>query len=264
MIDSHCHLADEKYQSDLAEVVARAVEAGLTSALVILSADEPDELNRAADVSRAWPAVRFSAGVHPHRAAPYQNRAGDAAAATRQAVEQTAAVAVGEIGLDYHYDFAPKNVQRDVFAAQVDLAVTLNRPVVIHTRLAAADTMAVLAEAGRGRVRGVMHCFTGTMDEAQLALDAGFFISLSGIVTFPRSAELREVAKLVPADRLLVETDSPFLAPVPHRGRRNEPAWVALTTKSLADVRNVPVAELAAQVSANFDTLFGQNAVTAR
>ena len=264
MIDSHCHLADEKFQGDLTAVVGRATEAGLTAALCILSADEPNEVDRASVVRQAWPAVHFSVGVHPHRAAPYEGRPGDAAAATKQALERTVAVAVGEIGLDYHYDFAPKDVQRAVFGAQVDLAVSLNRPVVIHTRLATPDTMAVLAEAGRGLARGVMHCFTGTMDEARLALDAGFFISLSGIVTFPRSAELREVARFVPADRILVETDAPFLAPVPHRGRRNEPAWVTLTAKAVADLRNVPVGELDSQVSANFEALFGTNGATPR
>ena len=255
MIDSHCHLADEKFADDLPEVVARAQAAGLTTALCILSADEPAEIARASVVREAWPAVLFSAGVHPHRAGPYAGRAHDAADVTRRAVSAVDGVAIGEIGLDYHYDFAPKDVQRDVFAAQVQLAVELARPVVIHTREASDDTMALLREAGGGRVRGVMHCFTGTRDEARQALDLGFFVSLSGILTFPKAQELREVARFVPAERLLVETDAPFLAPVPHRGKRNEPAWVRLTLQTMAEAKQLSMDAMSAHVTANVEAL---------
>jgi TatD DNase family protein len=166
-------------------------------------------------------------------------------------------VAVGEIGLDYHYDFSPRDLQQAVFGAQVDLAVMLGLPVVIHTREATDDTHAVLREAGQGRVRGVMHCFTGTVDEARRALEIGFYISLAGIVTFPRAEALREVARFVPADRLLVETDAPFLAPVPHRGKRNEPAWVVETVGRIAGERGEAAPELAARTAANFAVLTG-------
>ena len=250
MIDSHCHLADEKFAGDLHEVVSRATDAGLTSALCILSADEPDEVARTDVVLSAWPGVRFSAGVHPHRAGGFAERPADAATAASAAIDRAGAVALGEIGLDYHYDFAPRAVQQGVFEAQVALALSRGLPVVVHTREATADTMAVLKNA-RG-VSGVMHCFTGTLDEARQALDIGFHISLSGIVTFPRAESLREVAKFVPADRLLIETDAPFLAPVPHRGQRNEPAWVVETLRSIATVRGVPTTELAATVVQNF------------
>ena len=223
--------------------------------MCILSADEPDEVARAPIVRAAWPAVLFSTGVHPHRAAPYAGRPDAAADATRQAVRAVDGVAIGEIGLDYHYDFAPREVQREVFAAQVDLAMELARPVVIHTREASADTMALLREAGPGRVRGVMHCFTGTRDEARAALDLGFFVSLSGIVTFPRAEELREVARFVPAERLLVETDAPFLAPIPHRGKRNEPAWVRLTLEAIAQAKQLSAEVMSAHVTANVEAL---------
>jgi TatD DNase family protein len=163
------------------------------------------------------------------------------------------AVAVGEIGLDYHYDFSPRAVQQAVFEAQVELAVARGLPVIIHTREATDDTMAVLQRA-RG-VTGVMHCFTGTLDEARRALDLGFHISLSGIVTFPRADALRDVARFVPEDRLLVETDAPFLAPVPHRGRRNEPAWVVETVKAVAATRRVAATDLAVTVVRNFQML---------
>lgn len=249
--DSHCHLADEAYLEDLDAVVARAQAAHVVSALCILSADDAAELARVTKVQAAWPAVRFAAAVHPHRARGYAGRAADAAAATRAALEGTGARAVGEIGLDYHYDFAPRAVQQEVFAAQVDLALELDLPVIIHTREAAEDTVAILQAAGRA-LRGVMHCFSGTRDEARRALDLGFLLSLSGILTFPRADALREVAAFVPADRLLVETDAPYLAPVPHRGRRNEPAWVQRTVQTLAETRGEPVADLAARLEETF------------
>jgi TatD DNase family protein len=255
-VDSHCHLADETFQPDLAEVVARAKSAGVTDALCILSADEPDEVTRAERVRDLWAGIRFSAAVHPHRAGAYPGRAQEAAAATRATAERIGVVALGEMGLDYHYDFAPKDVQRDVFDAQVSLAAELSLPVVIHTRDAADDTFSILSTGGRGRVQGVMHCFTGTMDEARQALDLGFYISVSGIVTFPRSGALREVAAFVPLDRLLVETDSPFLAPVPHRGKRNEPAWVMDTLTAVALTRGIDPRALGAQVLSNFHALF--------
>jgi TatD DNase family protein len=257
VIDSHCHLADEAFTPDLPDVVQRAQAAGVSAALCILSADEADELARAERVKAAWPAVMFAAAVHPHRAHAYAGRAEEAAAATRAAVDATGAVAVGEIGLDYHYDFSPRDVQREVFAAQVELAVTLDKPVVIHTREATDDTLAVLREAGGGRVRAVMHCFSGTTEEARRALELGFYISLAGILTFPKAGTLREVATFVPEDRLLIETDAPFLAPVPHRGKRNEPAWVAETLYHLAALRSQASEEMSARVAANFRAFIG-------
>ena len=255
MIDSHCHLADEAFVADLPAVVSRAREAGVQSAMCILSADEADELTRVDVVRAAWPEVHFSAAIHPHRAGVYAGRATEAVAATAIAVDASKAVAVGEIGLDYHYDFSPRDVQREVFAAQVELAVQRGLPVVIHTREATEDTVAVLREAGGHRVRGVMHCFSGSLGEARLALDLGFYISLSGILTFPKAGELRETARQIPLDRLLVETDAPFLAPVPNRGKRNEPAWVRATLETLAGVHGVPVETMAAHVASNFRTL---------
>jgi TatD DNase family protein len=263
IIDSHCHLADEKFVEDLPQVVARAREAGVGGVLCILSADEPDEVARAAVVRAAWPAVTFAVGVHPHRSGAYAGRPQDAAAATRQAATAVDAVAIGEIGLDYHYDFSPKDVQREVFVAQIGVALDLNRPVAIHARLAADDTVAVLREAGGGRLRGVMHCFSGTLAEARQALDLGFYISISGILTFPKASDLRDLAQALPADRLLIETDAPFLAPVPNRGRRNEPAWVRATLETLAQVRRVSSEEMARQIAKNFESFVGKSAAHA-
>ncbi len=255
-IDSHCHLADDAFAADLDQVVSRARAAGLAGALCILSADEADEIARAAQVVTAWEAVRFAAAVHPHRSGAYAGRIDEAAEVTRAAIDRSGAVAVGEIGLDYHYDFSPPAVQQDVFRAQMAVALERALPVVIHTRQATDDTFAMIGEAGPGRLRGVMHCFSGTVDEARRALDLGFFISLSGIVTFPKADQLRDVAAFVPDDRLLVETDAPFLAPVPHRGKRNEPAWVAETTRIVAAARGRSVEETGGLVTRNFHALF--------
>lgn len=263
LVDSHCHLADEGFASDLAAVADRAKRAGVAAALCILSADDDAERARAAEVKRVWPEVRFSAAIHPHRAGVYAGRPLEAAALTDRAVREAAAVAVGEIGLDYHYDFSPKDAQREVFAAQVELAARAGLPVVIHMREASADTMAILREAGEGRLRGVMHCFSGSAEEAHEALDLGFSISFSGILTFPKAGALRDVAKGVPADRVLVETDAPYLAPVPHRGKRNEPAWVAETLRVLAEIRGTDGAAMAAQVARNFTALFGVDVAAA-
>jgi len=251
LIDTHCHLADGAFAADLPDVVARAKAAGLDAALCILSADEPDEVGRAAGVRAAWPEVQFAAAVHPHRAGPYAGRAAEAAAIVAEAADGVTAVAVGEIGLDYHYDFAPRDVQRDVFSAQMALAQSRRLPAVIHTREAWDDTLAIL-RGFRDSVPTVLHCFTGTPEEARQGLDLGFYISLSGIVTFPRAGTLVDVARLVPDDRLLVETDAPFLAPVPHRGKRNEPAWVAETLSAVAKIRGTDRDSLAATIRRNF------------
>jgi TatD DNase family protein len=173
-----------------------------------------------------------------------------------QLVATPTARAVGEIGLDYHYDHSPRDVQQQVFRVQVELARDLGLPVVVHTREADADTIDILKAAGRGEVRGVLHCFTGTVDLARAALDLGFFVSLAGILTFPKAGELRGVARTLPLDRLLVETDSPFLAPVPYRGKRNEPAFVERVVSTVADIHQVEAVEVARCTTANFHTLF--------
>ena len=256
MIDSHCHLADEAFQGDLDGTIARAREAGLTSALCILAAGDEEEAGRARGVAARWSAVRFATGVHPHSAGAFADDPPRSAHVTEAQAAAFAACGIGEIGLDYHYDFAPRDVQQQVFAAQLALSRKLDRPVIIHTREATDDTFAILKESGG--VRGVFHCFTGDTAMARRALDIGFFISLAGIVTFPKAEGLREAARLVPDDRLLVETDSPYLAPVPHRGKRNEPAYVARVVESLALTRGADPARLAEQTSTNFVALFGE------
>lgn len=258
MVDSHCHLADEKFRDDLDVVVARARAAGVAQALCILDAGDAAEAAQADALERIWDGVRFAIGVHPHHAGRFDGRLADLPVVLGSAFDgRAAARALGEIGLDYHYDFAPRRVQADVFAAQIAIARARRLPVVIHTREADADTIELLRRDGGGALRGVFHCFTGDGALARAALDLGFFVSFAGIVTFPNAAALRATAQMVPADRLLIETDSPFLAPAPYRGTRNEPARVAHVAETLAAVRGVAVEELIALTDRNFSALFG-------
>ena len=258
MIDSHCHLAGEEFVADLAAVVARAREVGISRALVILAAQDDAEWARAQALPVLWPAVRFAVGVHPHQAHAFASDPAAAAGAVAARLDQSPLVrAIGEIGLDYHYDFSPKDVQHAVFRTQLALAQARGLPVAIHTRDAEADTLRLIAEAQtRGPLNGVFHCFTGDAAVAGRAVATGFSLSFAGILTFPRAVELREAVRVVPLDRLLLETDAPYLAPVPHRGTRNEPAFVTVTAAAVAGERGMAVADLVAAVTANFDRLF--------
>lgn len=257
MVDSHCHLAGKEFANDLDAVIARARDAGLSRVLTILAADDEEELTQAGKLASRWPDVRFSIGIHPHAAGAYAGNPAAAADLTGKAIErQPSTRALGEIGLDYHYDFAPRDTQQEVFRLQIRLARTRRLPIVIHTREAEDDTFRILHEESAGEVGGVFHCFTGDRAMARRALDAGFHLSLAGIVTFPRALELQEVARIAPLDRLLVETDSPFLAPVPHRGKRNEPAHVVLVAQAIAALRGTSAEAVADAASANFQRLF--------
>jgi TatD DNase family protein len=257
VIDSHCHLAGPEFAADLEAVVARARGAGLAGALVIVGADDEDEWRRLPHVQAAWPELRLSIGVHPHAAGAFADDPDAAARLVEDRLRHTpAARAVGEIGLDYHYDFAPRDVQQAVFRAQIRLARRRHLPIVIHTREAEVDTFRILGEEAAGDAGGVFHCFTGDSAMARRALETGFHLSLAGIVTFPKAEALREVARLVPIDRLLIETDSPFLAPVPHRGTRNEPARVVHVAETIARVRGATVDGIARATDENFARLF--------
>jgi TatD DNase family protein len=257
VIDAHCHLADETFSADLGAVVDRAKSAGVERALVILEAGNEQEAAQAARLATLWPETRVAIGVHPHAAHRFAEDPARAAEIVGDQIARTPdARAVGEIGLDYHYDFSPREVQHEVFRAQVRLARDRRLPVVIHTREAEDDTLAILRQEGGGALSGVLHCFTGSPALARAGLDLGFYISFAGIITFPKAADLRGTATLVPIDRLLTETDSPFLAPVPHRGKRNEPAFVSRVVAALAGLRDMSAQEMAAQTRANFEALF--------
>jgi TatD DNase family protein len=257
MIDSHCHLAGETFAGDLDQVVRRAREAGLERVMVILEAGNTTESAQGQRLQQLWPETRFAVGVHPHQAHQFADNPGRAVVAVRDQLATTpSARAIGEIGLDYHYDFSPRDVQQAVFRGQVRLARELQRPIVIHTREADDDTIAILRDEGDGAMAGVLHCFTGTDALANAGLELGLYVSLAGIITFPKAGGLRETVRRLPLDRLLAETDSPFLAPVPHRGQRNEPAHVARVVEQLAALHGTTVDAMAAQTAANFHTLF--------
>jgi TatD DNase family protein len=231
-VDSHAHIAGPEFDSDRGEVIDRARTAGATAIVAI--GESIAAAARAREVAAAHPGfVYFTAGVHPHDAASFDPV--NDPASIRTAIEQ-GAVAVGECGLDYHYDHSPRPLQRRAFAAQLGIAAEMRIPVVVHTREAEDDTIAMVHEAGRSNIGGVLHCFTGSHALACAALESGWYISFSGIVTFKKWAD-DELLRLVPDDRLLVESDSPYLAPVPDRGKRNEPAWVARTVERIATAR---------------------------
>lgn len=258
-IDSHCHLADEAFKGDIVDVVLRARTAGAPTALCIIDAGEGEEVRRVPALKELWPKVRFAVGVHPMRADSYRsNPQGVVAAIEKALVAIPDACALGEMGLDYHYDHATPPLQQAVFSAQVKLARTRRLPVIVHTREADQDTIRILKDSGKGEVRGVFHCFTGDAALAAAAVQLGFYLSFSGIVSFPKSDALRAVAATVPADRILIETDSPYLAPVPHRGKRNEPALVVHVAEAMAAARRTTAAAIVQQTAANFDALFGK------
>ena len=255
-VDSHAHIDGEEFDADRSEVVARARAAGVRAILNVGTGDpHSGSLERAVAVADEYEEVYAAVGVHPHDAKLYDETAESRLVGLVERGGKV--VAWGEIGLDYHYDHSPREVQREVFARQLTLARTFKLPVIIHSREADEEIVEVLREAYEGAPRGgVMHCFGGGPALAEAALDLGFYISFAGNVTFKKAEPLREVARLVPLERLLVETDCPYLAPVPLRGRRNEPAFVVETARFLAELRGVGPAELGRLTSANFSRLF--------
>lgn len=251
-VDSHCHLNYKGLVEEQAAVLERARAAGVSKMLNISTrASEWDEVIA---VATREPDVWASVGIHPHEADIHPDLE------TQTLVERTRhprVVGIGESGLDFYYDHSDRDRQRVSFRCHIAAARETGLPLIVHTRDAEDDTAAILGEElGKGAFTGVIHCFTGTADFARKALDMGFYISISGIVTFKNARDLAAVAKDIPEERLLIETDSPFLAPVPHRGRPCEPAFVADTARFLADLRGEPVEKLAAYTAANFDALF--------
>jgi TatD DNase family protein len=251
-VDSHVHLADPAFESDRDAVIERARLTGVRALLCI--GESIAAARRAREIAAQHPGfVYFTAGVHPHDAAAFDLTSDSDA--IRAAVAD-GAVGIGECGLDYHYGHSPRDVQLRAFEAHIALGEQLGRPLVVHTREAVDDTRALVADAGRRGVRGVLHCFTGPRELAATALDAGWYLSFAGVVTF-RKWDDDGLLRLVPADRVLVESDAPYLAPVPHRGKRNEPAWVSLTLERLAAARGVPADAFGAATNRNVAALFG-------
>ena len=256
-VDSHCHIDGPEYDADRDDVIARARGAGVTTMLNVGTGDpHSGAFERAVALAEHHREVYCAIGVHPHDAKLF-----DEAAEKRLvdlAKQSTRVVAWGEIGLDYHYDHSPRDMQREVFRRQLRLARQLDLPVVIHSREADDDTIAHLKDelAGYGRA-GVMHCFGGSLQMAEKAIELGFFISFAGNLTFKKAGDLREVARQLPLERLLIETDCPYLTPVPFRGKRNDPARVVETAKFLAELKDVTLEEVGRVTTENFATLFG-------
>jgi TatD DNase family protein len=253
MIDSHCHLDSAEFNEDRDAVIERAIAAGVEHMLAIGTGDGPPDLEAGLRLAETHPAFFATVGIHPH----------DAAKATADDFKRLAdllahpkVLAIGEIGLDYHYDFSPREIQKSVFIQQMEIADRAKKPIVIHTREAWDDTLALIEQHWTpGGIGGIMHCFSGGPGEARRALDLGFYLSFGGIVTFPKALVVQEAAKSAPRDRILIETDAPYLAPVPKRGKRNEPALIVHTARKLADLRGESYQELCDATTENFRRL---------
>ena len=253
VIDSHCHL-DMDFDADRDAVLARARTAGVAAMVTIGASGRFDANHAAVAIAAAHEPVYATVGVHPHEAASVDDAVIDALA---ELAAQPKVVAIGESGLDYHYEHSPRPAQREAFARFIQLAHRLGKPIVIHLREADDDAVDVLRAERGGEIGGVIHCFSGDAASARRFLDLGFHISFSGIATFKTAEPLREAARIVPSDRLMIETDAPFLAPIPYRGRRNEPALVVQTAATIAEVRGEPIEQVAAATTANTRRLFG-------
>ena len=274
LFDTHCHIADPRFDADREAVIQRFLDAGVARALVVADPREPiydgpeDEGGRLVamgnegrvfDLVAHYDFLYGAVGVHPHNASGWDD---DAAATVRRYTALPKCRLLGEIGLDYHYDLSPRDAQRKVFDIQLDMAFELGMPVQLHIREAHGDCLDMLrARARSGRMPGgIMHCYTGSWESAKIYLDLGLYISLSGAVTFKNAPKLAEVARNVPADRLLIETDCPYMAPVPLRGRRNEPAFITHTFARVAELREVGPDALAGQLWANANRVMGLEA----
>ena len=267
LVDSHAHLDSPRYDADREELLQRAWQQGVRTVLSIGIGEGPDTMQQALELSRSYagkpgiPRVLATAGIHPHEA-----QLADQAALAKldDLLADPDVLAVGEIGLDYYYDHSPRPQQKQAFAQQMEVAAAKRRPIIIHCRPSdgssdAWDDTLEMIETNwvRTNLGGILHCFTGEWEHARRALDCGFLISFAGNITFPRAENIREVAAKVPLDRMLIETDAPFLAPLPYRGKRNEPAWVGRVADKLAEVRGVTSGQVASSTANNFFRFFG-------
>jgi TatD DNase family protein len=267
MIDSHAHLDSPRFDEDREALLQRAFEAGVQAILSIGIGDGPADMHRALEISREYaarpnlPKIWATAGVHPHEA----RLADDAACAKLDhLLQQPEVLACGEIGLDYFYDHSPRDIQKSVFTRQMEIATARKKPIIIHCRPsnnstdAWDDTLEMLrTEWSPTNLGGILHCFTGELHHATEAIDLGFLISFAGNITFPKAQPIRDAALAVPLDRMLIETDAPFLAPIPNRGKRNEPAWVKEVAAKIAEIRNLSPEEVSSRTTSNFLAFFG-------
>ncbi len=253
LIDTHAHLNDSKFAQDIEDVVIRANEAGVDRILVC--GYDLESSGAAVDLAARFTSVYATVGVHPHDARSYDAET-EAAIAELSGAKKV--LAIGEIGLDFHYDFSPRPQQISAFEAQVDLAWKLQLPIVVHSRESNHEALEVLQERARNIIGCVFHCFSGDEDFARRVLDMGFYIGVDGPITYKASDKLRRVVEICPMNRLLVETDCPYLTPVPHRGKRNEPAYVRYVAEEVERVKKATPEEVACATSANARRLFGE------
>jgi TatD DNase family protein len=253
LVDSHCHLDSAEFQEDREAVIERALAAGVEHMLAIGTGDGPPDLEAGVRMVDTHAAFYATVGIHPHDAA----KAGtDDFKHLADLLSHPKVLAVGEIGLDYHYDFSPREVQKAAFIEQMGIAASAKKPIVIHTREAWDDTLALIEQHWTPHgIGGILHCFSGGPDAARRALDLGFYLSFGGIVTFPKALAVQESAKATPRDRILIETDAPYLAPVPKRGKRNEPALMVHTARKLAELRGESLEDLSTATTENFRRL---------
>src|SRR3970282_2119344 len=242
LIDSHAHIQSKEYAGEVEAVIARAREAGVGKIIAVGGADDMSSNTEAIALANTFPDIYATVGMHPHDA---KDVGADELRKLKALAADSKVVAVGETGLDYYYDHSPRDVQRRVFAQFIHLARETGLPIVVHERDAAQDVADLLRTEGAGKLRGVIHCFTGNYEAARGYLDLGFYISFTGIITFKNADALRDVVRNVPLERMLVETDSPYLTPVPHRGKRNEPAYVRYVAETIANIKAMSVEELA-------------------
>jgi TatD DNase family protein len=271
IIDSHAHLDNPRYDEDRDALLTRAWHAGVRTILSIGIGEGPETMHQALDLARKYagkpevPKIYASAGIHPHEA----EQANDTAyAKLDDLLQQPEVLACGEIGLDYFYDHSPREVQKTAFTRQMEIAAARKKPIIIHCRPsdnstnAWDDTLTMLETHWRATgLGGILHCFTGDWTHAQRAMDLGFLISFAGNITFPKAQPIRDVLAQVPLDRMLIETDAPFLAPVPNRGKRNEPAWVAQVASKIGEVQNIPSNEVVFRTTENFHRFFGTSPI---
>jgi TatD DNase family protein len=254
LIDSHAHIDFPQFAEDREAMLQRAREVGVNALLAVGTGPGPEKLDAALPYAEQHDWIYTSVGIHPHEAKLVTPHHLDELARLAQ---HPKVIAWGEIGLDYFYDHSPKDVQATIFRSQLELAHAAKLPIIIHCRDAWDDCLAQLQQHWKADgLGGILHCFSGTLEHAKRGLDMGFYISFAGNSTYPKAAHLRDVAKAIPLDRLLIETDSPYLAPQAYRGKRNEPAYVAEVAKTIAGVRNLPTDEFAAATAANFRRLF--------
>jgi TatD DNase family protein len=260
-VDSHAHIDGKQFEQDRGEMLFRAQEAGLEALLAIGNGDGPDQLDCALNYAERHDWIFASTGIHPHEA----RLATEAAyARIEELARRPKLLAIGEIGLDYWYDHSPRDVQQQVFVRQMEIAEETKKPIIIHCRPSADgedawdDALRLISDHWTGSgLRGIMHCFTGTLEQAKKSLDAGFVLSFSGNITYPKAQNIRDAATMVPLDSFLIETDCPYLAPIPFRGKRNEPAYVVETARQIGVLRGMSGEEVGVQTARNFYSFFG-------